>query len=254
MSNVFVIRSAATIAEGEKNPRLAWDNNSDEMFVTADQNTPDLPLLWDNLTTKRWLPGTTTSYIEYSGGIRTTDYIAIAGANWATSVCAIVIKVNTVIVASMSGLRDNQPIFLSVPLDWNNYRIEFTCQTTALEIGEIMIGVSIKLPKNVSVGYSPGRWNNEDLISNSRTQANQFGPSTIEARGTEESFSLDNVLTSYIESDFTAFQNSARGRPVFFVWNKDNYTQATYGHWELSKLSFVSSLFSSIRMTIKGVS
>ena len=253
MSNVFVIPAAGTVAS-QKQPRLAWDNNSDEFFVASDQNTADLPLLWDGLTTKRWLPGTTTSYIEYSGGIRTTDYIAIAGANWATSVCAIVIKVNAVTVASMSGLRDNQPIFLSVPLDWNDYRIEFTCQTTLLEIGEIMIGVSIKLPKNVSVGYSPGRWNNRDLISNSNTQANQFGRSTIEARGTEESFSLENVLVSYIESDFTTFQNSARGYPVFFIWSKDNYTQATYGHWELSNMTFTSPLYSSIRMTIKGVS
>jgi hypothetical protein len=121
-------------------------------------------------------------------------------------------------------------------------------------VGEVYFGESMQFPKNVSVGYRPGRWSSNDLITNSRTEANQFAGSTVRARGTTESFTINHVPTSFMESEYVDFMTNARGKPVFFLWNQSNANHAVFGNWSANDPTFKSSLLSSISINIKGVS
>ena len=176
--------------------------------------------------------------------------------NWNSAGASLVVKDgpsgNT--LANISGLRDNQPAFAIITkASYSTLYFEFTASNTSLEVGEIYAGESMVLPRNVSVGYKPGRWDFDDELSFSRTENNQFGPSSIKAQGSTERFQLNFVPTSFMESDYSDFVRDAKGKPIFFLWNKDNSSHAIYGHWSHTAPTFTSSLFSSINIEVKGV-
>ena len=259
MSNVFVIDTAD--AELEKEPVIAWENKLSSLSVTGD-NPSKLKYLYDGLTTIAWPAMAISSQVLITAAnpsqVTPFNYIAIVGANWRSSSASVTVSVDGVIVASLSGLRDNQPVFVKVDdsqisgITGADASISFSSNTN-LEVGEIYIGEVIPLPRNASVGYQPGRWSNKDKISHEITQGNQFGRSTIEARGVEENFSVNLVETAWMDTVWQEINFDARGYPMFFLWNKNNKTQAVYGNWTASDPSFDSSFYSSISMTIKGV-
>lgn len=252
MSNVFIVNSQTG---NPTQPRLAWQNRADDCTLNTDQNSADIEYVRDGLTTMKWRPGTTTSYIALTNATINFDYVGLVGVNWQTAGASVSVTLNGTEIASASGLRDNQPFFVSVPQDIIfNVKFEFTCTETTLEVGEAYIGEAIEFERNVSVGYQPARWNDQSLITHSRTQANQFGRSTIEERGSEERFSIKFVSMAFMNSTFAAFKRDARGYPAFFLWDEGSQSHAVFGNWEVSNPTFESSLFSSINMTIKGVS
>jgi len=253
MSNVFIVLSGS---DADKAPRLAYDNlASSATTVTASHDTGGALYTYDGMTTFKWRPANTAPTLQFDGAFTDVDYVGLAGVNWNSAGASLVVKDsggNT--LASVSGLKDNQPVLLIIAkTSYSTIKLEFSCSNTLLEVGEVYFGESVLLPRSVSVGYQPGRWSTNDEISSNRTESNQFGPSTVKARGTTEKFSIRFVPISYMDSTFKAFFDNAKGLPTFFLWNKDNANQAVFGHWDISDPVFDSSLFSSINMTIRGV-
>lgn len=255
MSEFFVIPTAGELG-ADKAPRLAYKNLAPTSnTVTASHDDAGKIYTYDGMTTLKWRPASLSSSIQFDGAFLNTDYIGIAGVNWNSAGASLVVKDslgNT--IASVSGLEDNKPIMFSITKKiYSSLKFEFSCVNTSLEVGEIYFGESTLLPRNVSIGYSPGRWTTNDEISFNTTEANQFGPSTIKARGTTEKFSIKFVPISYMDTTFKAFFDGAKGLPVFFLWNKDNIAHTMFGNWDISNPTYESSLFSSISMTIRGV-
>ena len=255
MSNVFVITSGASTATEDKEPRLAYKSLVSTSTITASHDTGNTAYLHDGMTSLKWRPAVLSSSLQFDGSFANTDYLAISGVNWASAGCSVTVKdAGAVVIASVSGLRDNQPVlFTFTKGTQTQLLIEFTCTSTNLEVGEVYFGESMQFPKNVSVGYKPGRWSTNDLISSSRTEANQFAGSTVRARGTTESFTINHVPIEFMESEYTNFMNQARGVPIFFLWNKSNANHAVFGNWSASDPTYTSSLLSSIRLNINGV-
>lgn len=256
MSNVFVVSASAEVG-ANKDPRIAFKNlASSATTVTASHDTTNKVNAYDGMTTLKWRPANATPSLQFDGSFVDVDYIALAGVNWNSAGCSLVVKDSGgATLTSVSGLKDNQPVLLIITkATQSRIKFEFTCTNTLLEVGEVYFGESLLLPRNVSVGYQPGRWTNNDIITMSMTEANQFGPSVIRARGTTERFKINFVPTSFMETTFKTFIDDAKGVPIFFLWNKNNKDQAVYGQWDVSAPTFESSLFSSINMTIRGVS
>lgn len=255
MSNVFVV-SNLDDSGANKDPRIAFENlASTATTITASHDSANAEFTFDGLTTLKWRPNNSTPTLQFDGSFLDVDYIGLAGINWGSSGCSLTVKDSTdTVLATISGLKDNQPALLIIEkANQTRIKFEFTCLNNSLEVGEIYFGESILLPRNVSVGYQPGRWTTSDIISMNRTEANQFGPSTVRARGTVERFKIGLVTTSYMETTFKDFHDDARGLPVFFLWNKANSNHAVYGNWEVTAPTFESSLLSSINMSIRGV-
>jgi len=253
MSQVFVVTGEA--AAVDKEPRLAYATLSSTAAVTASHDSANVNRVHDGMTTLGWKPANSASWVQFDGSFTDTDYLAISGANFGSTACTVTVKDsggNT--LASASGMSDNQPVFfVFTKATYTVLKVEFTCTNTSLEVGEIYFGESMQFPKNVSVGYQPGRWTSNDIVTTGRTETNQFAGSIVRARGTTESFTINHVPTSFMEADYKNFMNASRGIPVFFLWDKSNTTQAVFGTWTASKPTFTSSLLSSISLTINGV-
>jgi len=260
MSNVFVIRAdsaakkLADAAAAEKEPRLAYASMVSTSTIVASHDFKNTGYLYDGMTTLKWRPANSTPTLTFTGTFSNTDYVGIAGVNWATAGCVATVKDSGGnILGTVSGLRDNQSaLFIFAKATYTSILIEFTCTNTLLEVGEVYLGESLAFPRNVSVGYKPGRWHSNDLITNGRTEANQFSGSVVRARGTTESFSINNVPVSFMEFDYKNFVINARGLPVFFLWNKNNIGHAIFGSWTATAPTFTSSFLSSINITING--
>jgi len=235
--------------------RICFDNMahiSGSTVASHDQSGTDY--LIDNMTTIKWRPANTAPTIRYSGLFTDVDYIGLAGVNWSSAGCSLVVKDSLgSTIASFSGLSDNQPALAIVTKTTQTVIFfEFTCTQTTLEIGEIYFGQSIILPKKVSVGYKPGRWGNNDIVTTGKTEKNNPTGSTIRARGMTEVFSLNFLDITFMEGVFKTFIKSAQGLAIFFIWDTLQEDHAIYGMWEVSDPAFVNSVSSSISMTIKG--
>ncbi len=255
MSSVFVV-SSTTSADLDKDPRLAYENlASTAATITASHDTANAGYTYDGMTTLKWRPANTAPSIQFDGTFANTDYVAIAGVNWNSAGCSVLVKDsggNT--LGSISGLSDNQPVlFVFTKTTYTTIELEFTCTNTLLEVGEIYFGESMTFPRNVSVGYRPGRWSSNDIVTTGRTETNQFAGSIVRSRGTTETFQINHVPTSFMELEYKAFITDAKGVPIFFLWNQNNSDHAVFGVWDDQSPSFTSSLLSSINMTIKGV-
>lgn len=267
MPNVLIISASDATSSEPCDARLAYKTQTDDAAsITASHDSSNTEKLRDGLTTQKWRPATSgtvwfqfNSEFEDSGSGATfnnVDYVGLVGVNWQTAGASVSVKdENGTEIASASGLRDNQPLY--VILDKTSYsaiKFEFTVTTDALEVGEAYFGESMQFERNVKVGYQPARWTNNDIVTISRTEGNQFGSSTVRARGTTERFSFDYVSLDFMDDEYDKFINNAKGKPIFFVWNKNYQSHGVYGHWEAQEPAFTHSLYSSISLTINGVS
>lgn len=265
MSN-FVSVAASDAVQLKKQPRLAYINSAKTAAnVTASHDFSSTPALYDDMTTVKWRPNVSgVSYVQFEStqfangvgqNLPVYDYAGVVGCNWGSAGATLTIKDESGnIISQITGLRDNQPAFLVFEKrSTGAIKFEFDAANANLEVGEIYFGKTTELPRNVKVGYMPGRWKFNDIITNGRTEANQFSNSTVRARGTEERFSIDFVPISFMEVQYVNFINDAKGLPVFFLWNQNERNQAVYGTWEASDPRFTSSFYSSIDLTIRGV-
>lgn len=254
MSNVFIVNSTDVVAV-DKDPRLAYSSMASASTITASHDTDSVGYLYDNMTTLKWRPANTTSSIQFDGTFTDADYVGIAGVNWQSAGASVIVKdASDNVLGNISGLRDNQPVlFVFTKATHTRILLEFSCSNTSLEVGEVYFGESMQFPRNVSIGYKPGRWSSNDIVSESRTEGNQFGGSIVRSRGTTENFTINHVPVEFMEDEYKSFQNDAKGIPVFFLWNKANSNHAVYGNWSATSPTFTTSILSSISLTINGV-
>lgn len=254
-SNLFVIRTFE-VPDADESPRIAWNNlASTSSLITASHDSANVDRVYDGMTTLAWIPAASISSIKFDGIFLNMDYCGIAGANWGSSGCTVVIRDEAGgVLGTATGMRDNQPLlFIFGKTDFLSITVEFSCTNTSLEVGEISFGESLMLPRKVSVGYRPGRWTTNDIVTTGRTEKNQFAGSIVRERGSTEIFKIGSVPTSFMEVEYKDFINTAIGLNAWFLWDVDFPDQSAYGMWEDNSPTFVSSLLSEINITITGV-
>ena len=236
--------------------RIAFDNQAVIATVTtASHDQAGTINLVDGMTISKWKPASLASTINYAGTFNNIDYIGLAGVNWASAGCSLVVRdgIGGTVLASFSNLGDGQPAiaFITKSSQTNVY-FEFTCAEDTLSIGEIYFGESIVLPRSVSVGYEPSRWHSGDNVISNQIQQNQSASSVVWSDLSIEKFTLSFLGVEFMETVFKAFARSAQGLSIFFLWNTDFQSHVVYGVWESNSPTFASQFLSAINMTIKG--
>ncbi len=253
-SNLFVI--STTALNEDTSPRICYENlASTSSSIVASHDNSNTDRLYDGMTTLAWIPANASPNIQFNGTFLNTDFLGLAGANWAAAGCSIALRDQSGnLLATATGMKDNQPVlFVFTKTTYTALKVEFTCSNTLLEVGEISFGEAMTLPRKVSIGYRPGRWSTNDIVTRGRTEQNQFAGSVIRQRGNTEVFKVGLVPTSFMEDEYLLFVRCATGLAVFFIWNSTETTQAVYGTWEDNAPVFNSSLLSEINITITGV-
>jgi len=237
--------------------RICFDNMAVDATPTASHDQSGTAELVDGMTNSKWKPANASPTISYAGTFTDVDYIGLAGVNWETSGCSLVVKdaIGGNTLATFSGLGESQPALAIITQTSETVMyFEFTCDNTLLEVGEVYFGQSIVLPRKVEVGYQPSRWSNNDLVPTSNDNRNQTSASIVKSRGSTERLTLKYLDITFMEGVFKSFIRMAEGLPIFFIWDTLQVTHAIYGMWEVSNPSYISANYSSISMTIKGIS
>jgi len=256
MSHVFVI-SEIEDNTAEKEAHLAWENKAVgyNIILSVTHDSAGSGYLKDGLTTNAWKPNSTSSTASFNALLAgDVNCIGVLGVNWSSANVSVSIDDNGTPLTAASGLRDNQPLFIVFPTI-SGPLLNFVFTSSAnIEVGEIFFGETLRLPRNVSIGYSPGRWDFAYKSTTSKTEGNQFGRSTLRAKATTEKFNVDFVENDWMESEYVSFIHGAAGKPVFFAWSDKSVNYGVYGHWSPSKPEFTSSFYSAISLEIMGVS
>lgn len=258
LANTIILQNDAsgTAAATQKTPKLAWLS----LLPDATTKPASSSALYDYMNTVKYTAGSATTDLDFTfSSAQDVSYCAVAGANFADKTCTFEFYtwdgVAWVKQADQSGMRNGQPVFLTFDsVSTSQVRFRFICGSSGMDIGELAAGVTIDFPRPVSVGYTPGRWNNRDQVTSNDTQSNNIGKSTTVTKGTEERVSIRNITYQWMDSNWTTFKRDGIGYPVWFSWNPtDNPTNVVYGRIITDDSRFTSSLYADVRFSIRGI-
>lgn len=247
--------SASEIVGPNNTPKMAYEN----LLSSATTVPASATMLYDGMTGIKYTAATATIELEFVWSTtQSIGYGGVAGASFGTF--ATTIEVYTWngssydLANDISGLRDNQPAFLTFDeVTTSKVKFKFISNAAGLTIGELGAGATIDFPRPVSTGYRPGQWTSKDLVTSGMNQANTFGRSTVIQRGTEESIPIKNIGYEWMNTNWSSFIRNAQGRQVWFAWNPTgNPADVIYGNWKANNPSYVSSLYSDLTLTIMG--
>jgi hypothetical protein len=217
----------------------------------------DVGMLHDWMTNIFYSAAAGTTTIDLTINSNLINCVALAGVNWASG--GVECDVYTwngsawVLKLELFGQRDGQPVMrVFSAVTTTKVRFVFTSAST-LKVGEVAFGEAMRMPSCPAVGYQPGQWSDNDELSISKTESLNFGPSTINYRGSTEVMQFNFVPYQFLYSDWANFRHSAKGRPIWVGFNqKDAPGLVIFGHWSQSTPKFDSSYFSSIQLTVNG--
>lgn len=239
---------------------IAAQNLFDIATITASVNQSTVDAIHDYNTAIRWETGGNGVFTIEAQLISPTevDFISGAAGNWFSAGAAIDFEywdgATWISLFSLTGLKDEKPFFyIFDSVTFSRYRFSITTASN-LDIGVLSFGKSINFPRDVDVGYTPARWNTNNVVNTFRTEKNAFTQSTVLKRGSTEVFTVSNIHFDFMNNEWRDFINTYEGIPIFFSWSANEFASETvFGDWEVNSPSFDSGIFSSITMTINGV-
>lgn len=243
-------------ADGMNNARIAYDNALSRATIIASNDQAGTVNLFDHMTTSFWNAsnGTVTLDITLPSN-EAFDCAAVAAANWADSNTTIEIYTDAGVtkVGEVSGLKNGQPYYFEFePVSTNVMQIKFI-STGDLNVGQVLMGESLKFPVKSSVGLQLGKFNNKDKAIGQMTENNGFGANSTVKRSRDTISPFNLLPISWVNSDWVAFSDAFRGKPIWFSWDSvNNPADTTYGHWSTDPVKYTSSFLSSLTLTVKG--
>jgi hypothetical protein len=261
IGGIIVDPSAPSPLVGLGNERsvIQYNNiiNSTSQF-TVQGNDNDKGFLIDGMTTSSWLvPSNDTSITITTSG--TIDCVALSPSNWRDSSATVYIDIVTAQgqsnVYTQGSFENDAPIMAVFEPQIVTSVIIRLVSNGQLRVTGFSVGKCLRFPCGVSVGYQPGRWTTINQVNNFRTESNAFGQNTVFQRGTEERFTIDLIEQDWMNDNWPNFLREAIGKQIWFGWNSVDYPrQVTYGNWTIPRPSYESSTFTSVSMSINGLS
>jgi hypothetical protein len=259
LSNAIILDTTSTDTgiDNMNNAVIGWDNALARAVITASNDQASTPNLFDYMTTSFWNAGAGTVTVDIVlPASEAIDCCAIAAGDWATAGTTIEVYSDAGVtkVGEVSGLKDNQPYMFSFDsVIISVMQVKFI-SSGDLNVGQVLMGESLKFPVNASIGLQLGKFNNEDLITSQKTENNAFGSNSTVARNRTTIAPFNSIPIDWLNTSWVEFSDAHKGKPVWFNWNVvDRPNDATFGHWSTNKAKYTSSFFSSIDLTIKGV-
>lgn len=217
----------------------------------------DVSRLHDWMTNIYYTAPTGVTTIDLTIESTLINCVALAGVNWASGgvTCDFYVWSGSawVLVVELFGQRDGQPVMRVFPSETvTQVRFVFT-STAELFVGEAAFGEALQMPSCPAVGYQPGQWSDNDETSISQTESLNFGPSTVNYRGSTEIMQFNFVPYDFLYGQWASFRHTAKGRPIWLGFNqKDTPGLVIFGHWSQTPPKFDSSYFGSIQLTVDG--
>lgn len=249
--------TASTGGENMNNSRIAWDNVlTRATTVTGSVDDTSTDNLFDYMTTTFWSAGSGTQTVTITlPTAETIDCAAVAAGNWADAgtVIEVYSDAGTTKVGEVSGLKNGQPYYFNFdPVSIAVMQFKFI-SSNALTVGQLMFGESMKIPTSASVGLQLGKFNNKDKVIGQLTELNALSSNSTVSRGRETIAPYQFLPISWIESDWVAFSDAQRGKPIWFSWDYlNNPSDCTFGHWSTDNVKYTSSFFSAFTLTVDG--
>lgn len=218
----------------------------------------DVGRLHDWMTNVFYSAAAGTTTIDLTIAPDQINCVALAGVNWLSG--GVTCKFYTwngsayVLQCDLFSNKDGRPVMRVFPsVSTDKVRFVFT-STATLYVGEAAFGTALQMPSCPAVGYQPARWSDNDEVSVSQTQALNFGASTIERRGSTEVMQFNYLPYDFLDNQWSAFREAAKGKPIFVGFNqKDMPAAVVHGHWRQGVPKFETSFFSSVQLTVDGV-
>lgn len=236
-------------------PFILFQNLLIGSTVTAGGDIARLHDWMSNVFYSNLTPGTTTIDVDVESS--TVNCAALAGVNWLSGgvTCQFFTHNGTSyeLQADVNGQRDGQPVMRAFPLVTTaKARFVFT-HTGELFVGEAAFGEALQMPSCPAVGYQPAQWSDNDEVSVSQTEGLNFGPSTVNFRGSTEVMQFNFVPYQFLYAQWAYFRHAAKGKPIWVGFNqRDTPGLVIFGHWKQSTPKFESSYFGSIQLTVDG--
>lgn len=180
-----------------------------------------------------------------------TAYIDVDGSGFAVS--------KEIDTSSRVSFYDGKPFMFMFDAIYNAQKLRVVIETGEAQVENVLLSViysgrTMEFPRKPAIGYQKGSWNTEDEHRFSRRQNNAFGASTIKRQGTEEKVTIPFVPTEFMDTEWKDFVRTYEYVPVFFSWSLDDFPLDTiHGNIVIDNASYVSSLYSQLSFTVKGV-
>lgn len=219
----------------------------------------DVSRLHDWMTNILYSKPSGTNTVEISFTSQPINCVGLAGVNWLSGGvdCAFYTWSGSAwqLQCNLSAEEDSAPVMrVFTQVETTKAKFVFT-STSTLYVGEAACGEALQMPSLPAVGLQPSEWSDDDDITASTTQSLNVGASTIERKGSTQVMQFNYISPSWMDGQFKQFRAIAKGRPVWCGWNQyDRQGAVIFGHWEASKPKFDTSYFTSLQLTIRGVS
>lgn len=258
INHIYVLGNVSAFDDVYKSTTyILYDN---KLPILTPSLAEDFAMLYDGITSVFYSKAATSYTLDFTTATAfDANCIAFAGCNFKSANATITAYLKDPVDGSWSlaqavtASRDNQPVMVTFEeLSTKGLRLVVTHNGT-LQIGEVAVGVALRMPVAPSVGYTPARWNVQDEITWSATENNNIGRSNINSRPAKEVLPFKLIPHSYMRSDWQYFIDAAKGLPVWVGWNQADYpSECIYGHWEQTESKYDTAIYSSFTLTIKG--
>lgn len=103
------------------------------------------------------------------------------------------------------------------------WRLFFTGCSSSTLLAVASIGLSIPLPSEIPLDFTPPKLARNKKITNSKTETGNFIGRSVINSGVEFDVSQNYVTKAWMDSNYEALINNLEVAPFFFSWDYENY-------------------------------
>lgn len=213
---------------------IGYDNRVTINNVTADSEQAAFPA--SNMahpeTTNRWKSSDASAvqYVTVTLGGSTVDYIGIAGHNFGSGACALVLQGQaaqagawTDLVASFSPANDKPILKIFTTAVYNALRLKIIPSGTKPILAVLYVGKIMLLSRNIYVGHTPIPYGRIVEAVSGFSESGQFLGRIIRGTTYQSSVSIKNITPTWYRETFEGFVAAATSAPFFYAWRLNDY-------------------------------
>lgn len=228
---------------GPNSPRIGIENKANKGNVfTLGAGTASNPgwLATVPSTDERWMTGEdiTHSFFYYTGGQNVAvDYVGFCAHEGLIGRQFLInIIKDSVIVKSIAPqmILDGSPYFTVFDeLECDAVLVQFASSDPfSFSIGNISIGKSVALPRNIYVGHQPLPYSRKISTQFMVSDNGSYLGQQVTKRLQTSSVSMDNIPPDYYRDIiYPNFQRPAESRPFYWAWRPSKYPQEVGYCW-----------------------
>jgi hypothetical protein len=213
---------------------IGYDNKVTIYNIAADSEQAAFPAI--NLaypeTTSRWKSDDSSSvqYVMVTLGGKAVDYIGLAGHNFGTGGCALLVQGQAIqggawadIVASFSPSNDKPILKTFASVSYYAVRLKITPAGTKPVLAVLYVGKIMLLPRNTYVGHTPIPYGRTVEAVSGFSESGQFLGRIVRGTTYRTAVSVKNITPAWYRQTFEGFVAASATAPFFYAWRLTDY-------------------------------